>query len=100
MKNLGNDSCLSPFLWIMGKVVVIPARPYPKIHQKREPPPAPIGEHPYLDGQRLLVEAIKYLVREDAEQNREAIGLLSQHFRTKFRMSDRPLAPNPRLVRD
>ena len=84
----------------MGKVVVIPARPQPKNHQKREAPPAPTADHPYLDGQRLLVEAIKYLVREGAEQNREAIGLLSQHFRTQFRMSDRPLLANPRLVRD
>jgi len=37
------------------------------------------------------VEAIRYLVREDPEQNREAVGLLSEHFRTQFRMSDRPI---------
>jgi hypothetical protein len=30
-------------------------------------------------------------VKEDPEQNREAVGLLSEHFRTQFRMSDRPI---------
>ena len=44
----------------------------------------------YIEGQRLIVEAIRYLVRENPEQNREAVGLLSEHFRTQFRMSDRP----------
>ena len=44
----------------------------------------------YLDGQRVLVEAIKYLTKQDRKENRAAIMLLSEHFRTRFRMSDRP----------
>lgn len=44
----------------------------------------------YLDGQRVLVEAIKYLTKQDRKENRSAILLLSEHFRTQFRMSDRP----------
>jgi len=46
----------------------------------------------YVDGQRLLVEAMKYLAQEDPVQNRSAIQLLSEHVRTRFRMSDSPLA--------
>jgi hypothetical protein len=44
----------------------------------------------YLEGQRLLVEAMKYLTHQDRDANREAILLLSEHFRTRFRMTDRP----------
>jgi hypothetical protein len=44
----------------------------------------------YLEGQRLLVEAIRYLVQSDPEGNLPAVELLSQHFRTKFRSTDRP----------
>ena len=45
----------------------------------------------YVDGQRLLVEALKYLAQEDPIRNRSAIELLSEHVRTRFRMSDSPL---------
>lgn len=45
----------------------------------------------YVDGQRLLVEAMKYLAQEDPVQNRPAIELISEHVRTRFRMSDSPL---------
>ncbi len=44
----------------------------------------------YIEGQRLIVEAMRYLIRANPEENREAVGLLSEHFRTQFRMSDRP----------
>jgi hypothetical protein len=44
-----------------------------------------------VDGQRLLVNAIKYLTQSDVQGNRAAIELLSEHFRTRFRMSDSPL---------
>ena len=40
----------------------------------------------YVDGQKMLVEAMKYL------SNRGAIALLSEHVRTRFRMSDSPLS--------
>jgi hypothetical protein len=36
------------------------------------------------------VEAIRYLAKQDPEGNKEAVTLLSEHFRTRFRMSDRP----------
>jgi hypothetical protein len=44
----------------------------------------------YIEGQRLLVEAMKYLAQQDRDTNKEAILLLSEHFRTRFRMTDRP----------
>ena len=70
----------------MGRVVVIPARPnLERIPRERKTDPR------YIDGQRLLVEAIKYLAKQDPETNRPAIQLLSEHFRTRFRMSDKPL---------
>jgi len=45
----------------------------------------------YVEGQRLLVEAMKYLVHVDPVTNRRAIELISEHVRTRFRMSDTPL---------
>ena len=70
----------------MGRVLVIPARPNPeRIKRKRT------SDSKYIDGQRLIVEAMKYLAKSDPEQNRPAIELLSEHFRTRFRMSDSPL---------
>jgi hypothetical protein len=44
-----------------------------------------------VDGQRTLVEAMKYLAQSDPVSNRSAIELLSEHVRTRFRMSDSPL---------
>jgi len=46
----------------------------------------------YVEGQRLLVEAMKYLTKEDRVANRAAIELLSEHIRTRFRMTDSPLS--------
>ena len=45
----------------------------------------------YVEGQRLLVEAMKYLTQSDRVGNRPAIDLISEHVRTRFRMSDSPL---------
>jgi len=45
----------------------------------------------FLEGQRLLVEAMKYLAQEDMSRNRPAIEMISEHVRTRFRMSDSPL---------
>jgi hypothetical protein len=45
----------------------------------------------YVDGQRLLIEAMKYLAQADPVKNRPAIELISEHVRTRFRMSDSPL---------
>lgn len=75
----------------MAKVFTIPVRPDlggRKRVRKADPR--------YVEGQRLLVEAMKYLAQSDPKGNREAIELLSEHFRTRFRMSDSPLdAPPP-----
>jgi hypothetical protein len=45
----------------------------------------------YVDGQRLLVEAMKYLAQSDPLKNKDAVELLSEHVRTRFRMTDSPL---------
>jgi hypothetical protein len=45
----------------------------------------------FIEGQRVLVKAMEYLTKTDLNQNRPAIELLSEHFRTQFRMSDSPL---------
>lgn len=71
----------------MARLFTLPAIPAPK--RRRSPR---ISDKRYIQGQKLLVEAMKYLVQTDADANRDAIGLLSEHFRTQFRMSDRPAA--------
>jgi hypothetical protein len=70
----------------MAKVFVIPRIPRPKNKTDRSSDPR------YIEGQRLLVEAMKYLAQSDPRTNRPAISLLSEHFRTQFRMSDKPAA--------
>ena len=69
----------------MSKVLVIPVIPDPK---RRKAPRQ--DDTRYIEGQRLLVEAMKYLAQQDPTQNRDAVMLLSEHFRTRFRMTDRP----------
>ncbi len=73
----------------MAKLFTIPVVPDPSL-RKRERQSDPR----YMEGQRLLVEAMKYLAQSDPQINRSAIELLSEHFRTQFRMSDRPLDPS------
>ena len=70
----------------MSRILTIPVLPDPSRRRgkKRSSDPR------YIEGQRLLVDAMKYLVQEDQEGNKDAILLLSEHFRTRFRMSDRP----------
>ena len=70
----------------MARVFTIPVGPNPT-RQKREPKP----DRRYVEGQRLLVQAMEYLAKTDPDRNRSAIELLSEHFRTRFRMSDSPL---------
>lgn len=70
----------------MARVFTIPVVPDPK--RRRTPR---ISDERYITGQKLLVEAMKYLAKTDPDANRDAIGLLSEHFRTQFRMSDRPV---------
>jgi hypothetical protein len=45
----------------------------------------------YVDGQKMLVEAMKYLAQSDPVANRAAIEWISEHVRTRFRMTDSPL---------
>ena len=71
----------------MAKVFTIPVMPeaHRRRSGKRESDPR------YIEGQRLLVEAMKYLAHQDRDSNKDAILLLSEHFRTRFRMTDRPV---------
>jgi hypothetical protein len=71
----------------MGKVLTIPVVPNSKRRKT-----ARSGDPRYIEGQRLLVEAMKYLAQSDPAKNKQAIELLSEHFRTQFRMSDSPLS--------
>jgi hypothetical protein len=32
---------------------------------------------------------MKYLIQQDPKENKDAVMLISEHFRTRFRMSDR-----------
>jgi hypothetical protein len=76
-------------LWVdfMAKVFTIPVPPkLPNRRRVRHSDPR------YVEGQRLLVEAMKYLAQSDKVSNRQAIELISEHVRTRFRMSDSPLA--------
>ena len=68
------------------KVVTIPARPEPITQRKRKSDPR------YVEGQRVIVDAMRYLAQSDLRGNRPAIELLSDHFRNNFRMSDSPMA--------
>lgn len=71
----------------MAKVFTIPVPP-DLGRKKRER----TSDSRYVDGQKMLVEAMKYLAQSDKDANRAAIELLSEHVRTKFRMTDTPLA--------
>ena len=74
----------------MSKILTIPVMPDQKARlAKRGKRTSDVR---YVDGQKLLVEAIKYLAQSDPEQNKDAVSLLSEHFRTQFRMSDHPLS--------
>lgn len=69
----------------MAKVFTISVRP-DALRVKRERK----SDSRYVEGQRLLVQAMRYLAQTDPRKNRPAITLLSDHFRNNFRMSDRP----------
>jgi len=71
----------------MAKVFTIPVPPNMTRKTARERTSDPR----YVDGQKILVEAMRYLAQSDPIVNRNAIELLSEHVRTKFRMSDSPL---------
>lgn len=70
----------------MAKVFTIPV--LPTVGRRRR---ERTSDPRYVDGQRTLVEAMRYLAQSDPISNRGAIQLISEHVRTKFRMSDSPL---------
>ena len=70
----------------MAKVFTIPVPPG-AARRRRERTSDPR----YVDGQKMLVEAMRYLAQADPIANRHAIELLSEHVRTRFRMTDSPL---------
>jgi hypothetical protein len=74
----------------MAKLFTIPVRPNPSERKKQRH-----SDPRYVEGQRLLVEAMKYLLQMDPDFNRPAVEFLSEHVRTQFRMSDRPLDTAP-----
>lgn len=71
----------------MAKVFTITVPPDLRRRRNRERTSDPR----YVDGQRVLVEAMRYLAQTDPIRNRHAIELLSEHVRTRFRMTDSPL---------
>jgi len=71
------------------KIIVMPSRP-----DVSHLPRARHADPRYIEGQRILVEAIRHLVLSDPKGNVNAVELLSDHFRTKFRMSDGPRVPH------
>ena len=74
----------------MAKLFTIPAIPDPSRRKRKTS-----SDPRYVEGQRLLVEAMRYLAQQDPQVNRQAIELLSEHFRTQFRMTDSPLSTQP-----
>jgi hypothetical protein len=73
----------------MARVLTIPVIPDPS-RRKQARGSDPGSDPRYIEGQRVLVGAMKYLAQQDPKANRPAIELLSEHFRTSFRMSDSP----------
>ena len=71
----------------MAKVFTIPVVP---VSQRRRR--VAVGDNRYVEGQRMIVEAMKYLAQADPVANRPAVEFLSEHFRTRFRMSDSPMS--------
>jgi hypothetical protein len=72
------------------KVLTMPTMPgATRVRRTRE------GDPRYVEGQRLIAQAIRYLVQSDPERNVPAVALLSEHFRTRFRMSDKPDVLHP-----
>jgi hypothetical protein len=71
----------------MAKVFTIPVPPDISRKRARERTSDPR----YVDGQRVLVDAMRYLAQSDPLANRGAITFLSEHVRSRFRMTDSPL---------
>jgi len=77
----------------MSKARVLTMPALPRVRRVRR---SQEGDPRYVEGQRLITQAIRYLVQSGPERNMRAVELLSEHFRTKFRMSDKPALLQPR----
>ena len=64
----------------MAKVFTIPVPP----DISRKKPRERTSDPRYVDGQRVLVEAMRYLAQMDPIANRHAIALLSERVRTRW----------------
>jgi hypothetical protein len=74
----------------MAKLLTLPIKPeMPDPARRKAKPRKP--DPRYVEGQRLLVEAMRYLIKQDPQRNKDAVMMISEHFRTRFRMSDRPV---------
>jgi hypothetical protein len=74
----------------MAKVLTLPIKPeMPDPARRKAKPRKP--DPRYVEGQRLLVEAMRYLIKQDPQRNKDAVMMISEYFRTRFRMSDRPV---------
>ena len=74
----------------MAKVLTLPIKPeMPDPARRKAKPRKP--DPRYVEGQRVLVEAMRYLIKQDPQRNKDAVMMISEHFRTRFRMSDRPV---------
>lgn len=69
----------------MARLLTIPVMPNPRQRKGEGPPTAK-----FVEGQRKLANAMTYLAKTDRRTNREAIRFLSEHFRTRFRITDHP----------
>ena len=72
----------------MAKVFTIPVTPNPSSRRNKRDR---TSDPRYVEGQRLLVDAMKYLAKSNKDTNRQAIDFLFEHFQNNFRMSDTPL---------
>jgi hypothetical protein len=68
----------------MGKLLAFTAPPAPG-NKRRERTSDPR----YVNGERLLVKAMRYLAQADPVKNRLAIELISELVLTRFRETDR-----------
>ena len=85
-RDFPREDSAAQIVGFMAKVFTIPVAP--SIGRKRR---ERTSDPRYVDGQKMLVEAMKYLAKADPVSNRTAIELISEHVRTRFRMSDSPL---------
>jgi hypothetical protein len=64
----------------MAKVLTLPIKPeMPDPTRRKAKPRKP--DPRYVEGQRLLVEAMRYLIKQDPQRNKDAVMMISEHVR-------------------